>query len=359
MRDPSTGSPECEAAAELWSAVLERNRAFDGRFVYAVRSTGVYCRPTCPSRRPLVRHVRFFDSSRAAERAGFRACRRCRPRDAEAPNATECKVLAACRFLETHAGRIPTLAELGTEVGISPSHLQRVFRRMVGVSPRQYADALRVERLKKELRGGEAIAGALYQSGYGSSSRLYERTGAQLGMTPGSYRRGAPGERIRSVIVRCRLGWLLVAATERGICSVRLADRASELREELRREFAEAELVPDDGGLRAWVGAIVDSLAGPRELAALPCDVRATAFQREVWEAIRAIPRGSTLTYGELAASLGRPSAVRAVAHACARNPAALVIPCHRVVPATGGAGKYRWGSARKEELLRVEKRRR
>ena len=310
----------------LWRAVLARDAREDGRFVYAVRTTGVYCRPVCPSRRAKRENVSFYKSGLAARAAGFRACKRCRPDAPGAHDAARRSALDACRYIEAHAGRIPTLAELGREVGLSPAHLQRVFTRVVGVSPRKYADTLRVDRLKRQLRSGDAIAGALYSSGYGSTSRLYEKAGAQLGMTPSAYRKRATGERIRFVTFESPIGGhILVAATERGICSLRLGDRVRPLHDELAREFASARLEPGDDAMRERFAALV--AAGGRGLCELPYDVQATAFQRRVWEAIREIPAGSTATYGELAASIGAPRAVRAVAQACAKNPVALVSP--------------------------------
>jgi AraC family transcriptional regulator of adaptative response/methylated-DNA-[protein]-cysteine methyltransferase len=343
--------------ARLWRAVLERDPKQDGRFVYAVHTTGVYCRPVCPSRRAKRENVSFYKSALAARAAGFRACKRCRPDLAGARDEAKRNALEACRYIEAQVDRIPTLAELGREVGLSPAHLQRVFTRVVGVSPRKYADTLRVDRLKRQLRGGEAIAGALYATGYGSTSRLYEKAGAQLGMTPSAYRKKATGERIRWVTLESPVGGhILVAATERGICALRLGDRVRPLVEELEREFASARIEPGDDAMRERLAGLV--AAGGRGLSALPYDVQATAFQRRVWEAIREIPEGSTATYGELAAAIGKPRAVRAVARACAANSVALVIPCHRVVPSSGGTGGYRWGAKRKAALLRRERER-
>lgn len=341
----------------LWRAVLERDPNQDGRFVYAVHTTGVYCRPVCPSRRANRTNVSFYKSALAARAAGFRACKRCRPDAPGAHDPARKNALEVCRYIEAQVERIPSLAELGREVGLSPAHLQRVFKRVVGVSPRKYADTLRVDRLKRQLRGGDAIAGALYSSGYGSTSRLYEKAGAQLGMTPSAYRRKATGQRIRYVTLAAPVGGhILVAETSLGICALRLGDRVRSLVDELEREFAGARLEAGDAAMRERLAALVAS--GGQGLCALPYDVQATAFQRRVWEAIRAIPEGSTSTYGELAAALGKPRAVRAVAQACAANSVALVIPCHRVVPASGGAGGYRWGAKRKEALLRRERER-
>lgn len=343
--------------AARWRAVVERDPKQDGRFVYAVRTTGVYCRPVCPSRRALRANVAFFKSPLSAKAAGFRACKRCKPDASSANDGARTAALAACRYIEAQSGRLPTLPELGRHVGLSPAHLQRVFKRVVGVSPRKYADTLRVARLKKELQSGEAIAGALYATGYGSSSRLYEGAASTLGMTPSTYRKKARGERIRFVTFPSPVGGhVLVAATARGICAIRLGDRVRALVDELKAEFAGAEIEPGDDAMRATLESKV--AAGGRALADLPCDVQATAFQRRVWEAIREIPEGSTSTYGELAAAIGAPKAVRAVAQACASNSLALLVPCHRVVPKAGGTGGYRWGAKRKRALLALEKRR-
>lgn len=341
----------------LWRAVVERDAKQDGRFVYAVHTTGVYCRPVCPSRRALRANVSFFKSALAARAAGFRACKRCRPEEGGTRDLARTKALSACRYIEAQSGRIPTLPELGAQVGLSPAHLQRVFKRVVGVSPRKYADALRVDRLKKELQSGEAIAGALYATGYGSTSRLYEKAAVQLGMTPSAYRKKAAGKHIRFVTLESPVaGHILVAATERGICAIRLGDRVRPLIEELKSEFAGASFERGDDAMCAALRASI--AAGGSALSDLPYDVQATAFQRRVWEAIRGIPAGSTSTYGELAAAIGKPKAVRAVAQACASNSLALLIPCHRVVPKSGGTGGYRWGAKRKRALLALEKRR-
>jgi AraC family transcriptional regulator of adaptative response/methylated-DNA-[protein]-cysteine methyltransferase len=341
---------------ERWRAVEVRDAAFDGAFVYAVGSTGVYCRPSCPSRRPHRRHVAFFGLPEAAERAGFRACLRCRPRQARARDGRIEAVRSACRFIEERDDGPPTLAALAAHVGLSPHHLQRTFKRIVGVTPRQYADARRLDRLKARLRAGDQVAGALYEVGYGSSSRLYERAPSQLGMTPATYRRGGKGARIGYSIVAGPLGRLLVAATARGVCAVYLGADDGALEAALRREYPAAEIARDDAGLGRWVGALGEHLDGRRPDLDLPVDVRATAFQRQVWEALQAIPYGATRSYGEVARAIGRPTAARAVARACATNPVAVVVPCHRVVAADGGLGGYRWGVKRKRALLAKER---
>ncbi len=339
----------------LWQSVLTRDGEADGAFVYAVRTTGIYCRPTCPSRRPRRENVTFFALPEAAEQAGFRACRRCHPEQATIRDPQVEVVQRVCRAIAANPEQPPTLASLGAEVGLSPFHLQRTFKRVMGITPRQYADACRMERLKGELRNGEAVTSALYGAGYGSPSRLYERAPAQLGMTPAVYRRGGAGMRIHYTIVPCPLGLLLVAATERGICAINLGDTDETLADGLKREYPAAEITRDASGLDAAVEAIIRHLRGQEPHLDLPLDVQATAFQWRVWEALQAIPYGSTRSYGEIARAIGQPTAARAVAQACATNRVALAIPCHRVVRENGDVGGYRWGIERKRTLLAQE----
>jgi AraC family transcriptional regulator of adaptative response/methylated-DNA-[protein]-cysteine methyltransferase len=339
-----------------WRAVLGRDRALDGDFVYAVSSTGIYCRPSCPSRRPKPENVMFYDLAEAAEQAGYRACRRCNPRDADAADPAVARIRRVCRYIE-ESETPPTLAALGAHVEQSPYHLQRTFKRVMGITPRQYADAIRLRRVKSLLKAGDDVAGALYEAGYGSSSRLYERAPSQLGMTPATYRKGGAGARMAYALRDCSLGRILVAATERGISFLAFGDRDSVLIRELKEEFPAAEIAPDGGSLGPWLEAILAFLdgAGNGVSADLPLDVRATAFQWRVWQELRAIPRGQTRTYREIAGSLGQPKAARAVGRACATNPVSLLVPCHRAVRTDGGMGGYRWGLGRKEALLRAE----
>jgi len=339
-----------------WRAVVRRDHQLDGTFVYAVRSTGIYCRPSCPARHPRREQVVFFAVPEAAERAGFRPCRRCQPRLEAARTPQLALVRQVCRYLEGHIDSLPALSRLSGAVGASPHHLQRTFKRHMGISPRQYADALRLASFKGKLRNGQPITDAIYEAGYGASSRLYERAPTQLGMTPATYRRGGRGIRIGYTVVAGPWGKLLAAATARGVCAVSLGDSESELEAALRSEFPEAEIQRDEAGLGRWAGAIVKHLDGRQPSLSLPLDVRATAFQWRVWQELRAIPRGSTRSYGEIARALGNPGAARAVARACAANPVAVVIPCHRVVREDGGAGGYRWGAERKRLLLEREK---
>src|SRR5881392_2469377 len=338
-----------------WRIVLARDRRYDGAFVYAVQSTGIYCRPTCPSRRPRRAHVAFFPGPEAAELAGFRPCRRCRPGEAAAAVPGVPLVRAVCRLIDAHPERPASLALLSAQAGVTSHRLLRTFRRVLGISPRQYRDARRLDRFKTELRARGRVSPALYEAGYGSTSRVYERAHAQLGMTPATYSRGAPGTRIAFAIVPCAFGRLLVATTARGICRISLGSGAKALAAGLRAEFPAAELRRDRSALAASVGALLRYLDGRPEPLDLPLDVRATAFQHRVWETLRRIPYGGTRSYAEIAHAIGKPSAARAVARACATNPAALVIPCHRVVRADGGLGGYRWGIARKGALLEQE----
>jgi AraC family transcriptional regulator of adaptative response/methylated-DNA-[protein]-cysteine methyltransferase len=337
--------------------VLARDRAQDGAFVYAVRSTGVYCRPSCPSRRPRRDRVRFFALPEAAERAGFRACRRCRPRLVPSADPSLQRLRDVCRFIEDNLEGALTLERLSEKAGLSPHHLQRTFKAVLGISPRDYADAVRLGELRRRLRRGDAVSDAGYAAGYGSSRALYERAPSQLGMTPATFRKGGEGMKVAYATTESPLGRLLVAATERGICRVGLADSDRMLEETLREEFPRATLTRDDAALRAWVDAVMDELRGKAPAAELPLDVRATAFQWRVWQELRRIPRGATRSYAEIARAVGRPGASRAVGQACNRNPVALVIPCHRVVASNGSLGGYRWGVERKKRLLEAERR--
>ena len=346
-----------QLAARRWRSVLAREAAADGAFVFAVRSTGIYCRPSCPARRPLREHVTFYDHPAAAERAGFRACRRCHPREESMHDQQATLIRQACEIIEASADTPPTLATLSRRIGYSPFHLQRMFRRVTGVSPRQYAEAVRAGRVRSGLRAGAAVTDALYDAGFGSASRLYERAPSELGMTPAAYRRGGRGVAVSYVLARSPLGMLLVATTARGVCAVRLGDSAAALEADLERELHAASLKRDDAGLRPVVKGVLERLEHSGPDARLPLDIQATAFQRRVWQALCAIPRGETRSYGEIAQAIGRPGAARAVGHACASNPVALVIPCHRAVRSDGTMGGYAWGIERKRRLLERERR--
>lgn len=341
-----------------WQAVMGRDARFDGAFVYAVRSTGIYCRPSCPSRRPRREQVLFFSLPRAAEGAGFRSCRRCRPSQASARDPRVARVERVCRYIDGHLDGPLPLARLAAEAGLSPHHFQRTFKQLMGISPRQYAEARRLASFKTQVKKGETVTSAIYGAGYGSGSRLYERASGQLGMTPAAYRKGGRGMSLRYALADSPLGRLLVAATERGIAAVSLGESDAKLEDALRSEYPAADITRDDAALAGRVRDVVARLSGGagREL---PLDINATAFQWRVWQELLKIPAGATRSYGEIARSLGRPSAARAVAQACASNPVALVIPCHRVVAGDGGLGGYRWGTDRKRQLLAAEAKRR
>jgi AraC family transcriptional regulator, regulatory protein of adaptative response / methylated-DNA-[protein]-cysteine methyltransferase len=331
---------------ERWQAVLARDRRFDGAFVYAVRSTGIYCRPSCASRRPRRTQVTFFPIPEAAEREGFRACRRCHPADADGRDPAVALVREACRAIAD-----------GARPRGDSRRLARAFKRVLGITPRAYADARRVSRFKQELKRRKHVSPALYEAGYSSTSRVYEHAHEQLGMTPATYARGGAGIGIAYVTVPTALGSLLVAATERGVCRVALGENAAALEAELIAEFPAARVVRDKSGkLHGWVAAILAYLDDTEPDLDLPLDIRATAFQRRVWQELQKIPFGQTRTYGEIAKRIGQPTATRAVARACAMNPAALVIPCHRVVREDGELGGYRWGAERKGALLKKER---
>jgi AraC family transcriptional regulator, regulatory protein of adaptative response / methylated-DNA-[protein]-cysteine methyltransferase len=356
----SGGTEVPAAAATRWAAVLRRDAASDGRFVYAVTSTGVFCRPSCPSRRPHASRVRFFDTARDAERAGYRACRRCHPTSVNPLPSSAHAIRRASQYLAQHADEPVSLATLARVAQLSASHLQRQFTRTLGISPREYQAACRADRFRKELRSGRDVTSAMYEAGYGSPSRVYESLPTGRGMQPATYRRGGAGAEVGFTTVRCELGWLLVAATEKGICSVKLGDTPVALEADLREEFRSALIRADHHLVRRdWVSAIVHTLRGSVRDMEIPLDVRGTAFQWRVWRALQQIPAGETRSYSEVARDIGQPTAARAVASACARNPVCLVVPCHRVVTKTGTTGGYRWGSKRKERLLAAEARRR
>ena len=341
---------------QRWQAVLTRDERYDGEFVYGVRSTGIYCRPICPSRRPQRKQAVFFPVPELAERAGFRPCRRCDPHLSRSFDPQLEMVRLVCKYIENNSVRIPTLRDLGFEVGVSQGHLHRVFKRIMGITPRQYANSFRIDDFKTNVKNGASVTNALYETGFGSSSRLYEQSLDQLGMTPGAYRRGGQGLRISYTIVESPLGLLLVASTDRGICFVSLGDNEAALESALNREYPASGIRRDDTPLTEWTQAILSHLSGQLPHLDLPTDLRATAFERLVWEQLNRIPYGETRSYGDIAAAIRRPKAVRAVARACAANPVALLIPCHRVVRKDGDVGGYRWGSERKEALLDQER---
>jgi AraC family transcriptional regulator, regulatory protein of adaptative response / methylated-DNA-[protein]-cysteine methyltransferase len=341
---------------ETWAAILKRDRRFDGQIFYGVRSTGIYCRPSCPSRRPRREQVTFFSEPNSAEQAGFRPCRRCRPRSigADAPEME--LVRAVCRHISENLEGNLNLSTLGQILDVSPWHLQRVFKRVTGITPKEYAEALRLGTLKEILRFGVPVTEAIYQAGYGSSSRVYERAAPELGMTPSVYRRGGEGMEIRFTIADSPLGRLLVAATEKGVSAVSLGDSDAVLKRALVAEYPKAQIGEDQAALKHWVKPIVDHLSGKEPHLDLPVDIRTTAFRWRVLQELKKIPYGQTATYSTIAKAVGDANATRAVATACATNPVAIVIPCHRVVRKNGDMGGYRWGTRRKQELLRRER---
>lgn len=338
-----------------WQAVVDRDASLDGTFVFAVSSTGIFCRPSCPAKRARRENVRFFDHAAAAEQAGYRACLRCRPKAADG-NPQSAMVRAICRYIEQHIEDRLTLGLLGKEFRLSPFHLQRTFKAVLGVSPKAYIDACRLRQVKQNLQAGHNVTTSLYAAGYGSSSRLYERTAGQLGMTPEKYRRGALAAIVRYTTARSPLGRMLIAATDKGICAIQFADTDAELQQGLMREFPFAVRKRDDEAMAQWKLSLERLIDGEETNRSLPLDIRATAFQRKVWQHLQRIPRGETRSYSEVARKIGMPKATRAVARACATNPVAVAIPCHRVVRQGGELGGYRWGIERKEQLLAMEK---
>jgi AraC family transcriptional regulator of adaptative response/methylated-DNA-[protein]-cysteine methyltransferase len=348
--------------AQRWQAVLARDSSMDAAFVYGVRSTGIYCRPSCPSRRPRREQVAFFHEPEIAEKAGFRACLRCKPStNRNGEHADDARAVAKlCREIELQIVQSPErtlkLVDLSERAGISSHRVHRMFRKLIGITPRQFADALRLRRLKGRLQRGDSVTAALYDAGYGSASRLYEYANAQLGMTPATYRQGGRGMEIMYTIEECPQGKVLVAATERGVSAVYLGDQDRPLERALYEEYPKANIRRGSGTLGPWVRAIVKHLRGGEKHLDLPLDVEATAFQRRVWQELQKIPYGSTKTYSQVAQALGQPTAARAVARACATNPVSIVVPCHRVVRESGQLAGYRWGLDRKRALIEQER---
>jgi AraC family transcriptional regulator of adaptative response/methylated-DNA-[protein]-cysteine methyltransferase len=351
MEPTMTGLDERKA----WDAVVARDAGVDGRFVYAVDSTRIYCRPTCPSRRPNPRNVHFYSSAADAERAGFRACKRCKPDKTDFITRTSAAISKVKRSIEVAVANGDSegldLASLAVSANVSPFHLQREFKKAVGLSPREYAERIRTERMKRRLRSGDTVMRATFEAGFNSASRGYASANARMGMSPARYAKGGAGIEIRFATAMTPIGTLLVARTERGICSVMLGETVQKLESELRHEFPKAKL-SRGSDLDDIVTKIIMSIAGEVPIPASILDVRGSAFQWRVWNALRAIPRGETRTYGEIAKSIGAPGAARAVGSACANNRAALIIPCHRAVRADGTVGEYRWGAERKQALL-------
>jgi len=337
-----------------WAAVQDRDDAAIGLFFYAVRTTGIYCKPTCPSRRPLRKNVEFFATSASATSSGFRACRRCRPEDDSPIDPTVASVIEVCRALEDPT-TVPAPAVLAKQVGWSERHLRRVFKETTGVTMAAYTRSQRAARARSALRDGRRVTDAAFDAGYGSLRAFYDHGAPQLGSSPETFRKGSPNMTIRFSVASSAVGEVIVAATEQGVCAVRLGDDATDLTSELRADFPKATVEADDDSLADVVGLVLELADGRRASTAIPLDIRGTAFQTEVWEALRAIEPGTVATYADIADRIGRPSSHRAVANACGANPVALVVPCHRVVRSDGSPGGYRWGVDRKKALLAAE----
>ncbi len=338
-----------------WRAVIERNQTANDIFVYAVKTTGVYCRPQCSARLPNRENVHFYDSPELARRAGFRPCKRCRPDEASLLDKQRAAVTKACRLIE-EAETPPRLADLAAAVEMSPHHFHRIFKAITGVTPKGYADAHRTRRVRDELADGASVTEAIYSAGFNSNGRFYANSTEQLGMTPSEFRAGGSGVDIRFAVGECSLGSILVAASDKGLCAILLGDDPDALARALQDQFTEANLIGGEEAFDRWVATVVGFVENPALGLDLPLDIRGTAFQIRVWEAIREIPFGTTASYAKIAERIGRPEAVRAVAQACGANPLAVAIPCHRVVRSDESTSGYRWGVERKAELLRRER---
>lgn len=337
-----------------WEALVERDSCADGAFVYGVVTTGICCRPVCSSRLPNRENVRFFDTYRDAEQAGFRPCKRCDPSAPDGQTTHREAVVRACKLIEESVDS-PSLADLANAVGFSPSYFHRLFKKAVGLTPKQYTTAVRSKRVRASLQTESTVTDAIYEAGFASSSRFYDEATNTLGMKPSEYQNGGRGASIRFAVAPCYLGWVLVASTAKGICAVDFGDDPKMMEQSLRTRFSKAEFVDADPSLLAWVAQILAFLESPRDPFELPLDIEGTAFQQRVWLALQELPPGSTATYSDIAARIDNPKAARAVAHACASNRIAVAIPCHRVVRSDGGLGGYRWGVERKRRLLERE----
>ncbi len=337
----------------FWRAVKENDKRFDGVVFTCVTSTKIFCKPSCTARLPKRENVFFVDTQKSAENKGFRACLRCRPNDINGVDDQVKTVVKACELMETaEDGSLESLAE---KLNLSASHFQRTFKKIIGISPKKYSEKRRLEKFKSEIKKGSEVTEAMYEAGFGSSSRLYEKASDNLGMTPATYKKGGTGARISFAVADCTLGQLLVARTEKGLCGLKFGDKEQYLVKDLEAEYPNAEINRDNKGLKKFIEVIIGYLNGKRQKLDLPLDVYATAFQMRVWDALRKIPYGETLSYSEVAEKIGNKKAVRAVASACAKNQVALVIPCHRVIGSDGKMSGYRWGIERKKQILETE----
>jgi len=354
--EPSQSSPinAGQLAEKRWQAVVRRDPRADGEFIYAVKTTGVYCRPSCPSRAAKRQNVEFFDTAGSAIAAGYRPCKRCRPDALSQQQKHNERVLQACHAIE-HSPSSLSLKQLAQQAGMSPYHFHRIFKAATGLTPKAFHQAIQAKRVTASLQSAQSVTEAIYDAGFNSSGRFYEGAQAMLGMSPGSYRRGGVGEHIRYAVEPCALGWVIVAATRKGVCAIEFDDAAQVLIDRVRARFPHAQFESADTEFKQWIAQVIRYLDQPHGVLALPLDVQGTVFQRRVWQALQAIPAGQTASYSEIAERIGQPKAFRAVAHACAGNTVAVAIPCHRAVRANGDLSEYRWGVERKAKLLRRE----
>ena len=344
-----------------WEAVQRRDASQDGRFFIGVTTTGVYCRPSCAARHPLRQNVRFYATPQEAERDGLRPCKRCNPLAALTADPNAERIRDICRYIETHSDEPLKLADLAERAQLSPFHFQRSFKAVVGLTPKQYVDAMRLKHFKKNLKDAKDVTAAVYDAGYGSASRVYEQADTRLGMTPNQYRKGGRDVTISYATIDTAVGLMMIGATDRGLCFVQFGDSNRDMLAQLKREYPQANIEPmrepHSGEFQKWVEALRNHLAGSQPHLDLPMDIRATAFQMRVWNYLQSIPYGEVQSYTEVAEAIGQPTAARAVAHACATNPLAIVIPCHRVLRGTGELAGYRWGLERKRALIDRERR--
>ena len=353
--DSPTAEPQFATDRQRWQAVKARDAAADGEFYYSVKTTGIYCRPSCPSRLPRRANVRFHATCAGAEHAGFRACKRCRPNGTSLAQRLAAIVTKACRTIES-APRMPRLKELAAAAGLSPFHFHRLFKAQTGLTPRGYAAAQRASRVRNQLAANQTVTAAIYNAGFQSSGPFYGSSRGTLGMTPKTFQSGGEQTDIRFATGRCWLGAILVAATDKGVCAILLGDDADELTRDLANRFPRAQLIGGDAKFERLVSQVVQFVADPQRGLDLPLDIRGTAFQERVWQALRKVPSGKIVSYAEIARRIGRPGAVRAVGQAVAANPLAVAVPCHRVVRSDGSLSGYRWGAARKEKLQKRER---